>query len=215
MRSAVLILFVLASCATLSSPPTTRPSSPQNPFEIYVIRHRFHTGIAMAKVHLPEAMSALKRDFDRFEFVEIGFGDRAFYMAPEDSAWLGIRALLWRNDAVLHVAGFNGPPELEFNQHEIVGAVLNSQQMSALAKYMAESLAEGTILKSGLYGNSYFYPANGSFHLFNTCNVWTATALERAGLGIDSTWAITSRSVLDQLAQIGFIIRGEEEGLAH
>ncbi len=36
----------------------------------------------------------------------------------------------------------------------------------------------GETVARGLYQDSWFYPAHGRFHLFNTCNTWTARIRE-------------------------------------
>lgn len=51
-------------------------------------------------------------------------------------------------------------------------------------------------LGPGLYGDSRFYPARERFHLFNTCNVWTARALRAAGLPFAP--AVTAEGVMAQ-----------------
>ena len=52
---------------------------------------------------------------------------------------------------------------------------------AALACVLLSALPAAA-LGPGLYGDSRFYPAWESFHLFRTCNVWTAQALRAAGL---------------------------------
>ena len=58
-------------------------------------------------------------------------------------------------------------------------------------------------LAAGLYGDSRFYPARGHFHLFNTCNVWTARALQAAGLPMQPRLAVTASALIDQAARHG------------
>ena len=50
----------------------------------------------------------------------------------------------------------------------------------------------------GLYGknNSFFYMANGEFHLFNNCNTWVASAIQSTGIGLDSTGIVTADNLL-------------------
>jgi len=69
-----------------------------------------------------------------FEHLEVGWGDRAYYMAPEGSLWLGARALLWPTPGVLHVAAFNGPPERYFAEAAVVElAIAAARPRSACA----------------------------------------------------------------------------------
>jgi hypothetical protein len=60
-------------------------------------------------------------------------------------------------------------------------------------------------LGSGLYGDSRFYPARETFHLFNTCNVWTARALRSAGLPVRD--AITTEGLMAQVRRLGRVVQ--------
>jgi len=61
--------------------------------------------------------------------------------------------------------------------------------------------ATGKIIRlgRGLYGDSRFFAANGKFHLFRTCNVWTGQALAIAGCQTDA--GITASSVMASAKQ--------------
>ena len=48
----------------------------------------------------------------------------------------------------------------------------------------------------GIYGNSQFYIANGSYGALNTCNRWTASALQAAGINTAPRMSLTASSVL-------------------
>jgi len=51
-------------------------------------------------------------------------------------------------------------------------------------------------LASGLGANSLFYPARGKFHLFNTCNSWTARALKAAGYPLGMLDPVTADELI-------------------
>ncbi|HEU0204153.1 MAG TPA: DUF2459 domain-containing protein, partial [Burkholderiaceae bacterium] len=58
-----------------------------------------------------------------------------------------------------------------------------------------------------LYGDGRFYGSRESFHMFKTCNVWTAARLNEAGVPIGSP--LTAGSLLAQLRPHAKVIRGE------
>ena len=51
-------------------------------------------------------------------------------------------------------------------------------------------------MNHGIYGDSQFYKAKGEFHIFNTCNKWTAKGLESAGMNISTTFKLTASSIM-------------------
>ena len=51
----------------------------------------------------------------------------------------------------------------------------------------------------GIYGDSQFYTGVGRYQLFNTCNKWTAKALNSGGYHLDPTFKLTSSSVMSSL----------------
>ena len=55
-------------------------------------------------------------------------------------------------------------------------------------------------MNPGIYGNSQFYKAKGDFHIFNTCNKWTAKGLESAGMKISTTFKLTAGSIMNYLS---------------
>ena len=61
---------------------------------------------------------------------------------------------------------------------------------------------KGEPIKSGkdFYGASRFYHANGTFHMFNNCNTWSAEAINSSGFPI-SKYTFSAPGVLYQLKQ--------------
>jgi hypothetical protein len=51
----------------------------------------------------------------------------------------------------------------------------------------------------GIYPFSLFYPATGRFHLFNTCNSWTAQALTATGLGASLGGVNTAEDLVSRI----------------
>ena len=54
-------------------------------------------------------------------------------------------------------------------------------------------------LGPGLYGHSRFYASRERFHLFKTCNVWVATALQAAGVQVTPALTLTTERLMVQL----------------
>jgi len=183
---------------------------------IYVVSHGWHTGIVMRRSDVPAGLWPERADFPEAEYLEVGWGDRAYYMAPAFDLWITIKAGLWPTASALHVVGFSGPIMGYFPRSDIVELELSARRLEPLVRLIHDSHArEGAErvapLRRGLYGNSRFYPSGERFHLFNTCNVWTARALRAAGFPISTPLALTAAGVLGQVRQFGRCLRCNTE----
>ena len=92
-----LALAVLAcGCAAQSNPGTLPGADAQaTTHRVHVVRHGWHSGIVVRAADVPMQAWPARREFADAEYLEVGWGDRAYYQAPDPSAWLGLRALLW------------------------------------------------------------------------------------------------------------------------
>jgi uncharacterized protein (TIGR02117 family) len=165
------------------------------------------------RTDVPQGLLPELLDFDTYDFVEIGWGERDFYMDAGDSTLLAIKAMLWPNDSVMHLVGVNGDLAATFRHSSIVRVELSEAGFDALCRYLDASFARpvgharAQRLGEGLYGPSSFYEAHGTFHVFNVCNKWTAKALRAAGTPL-RTWHVLSASdVLDQVAKFGTVVQ--------
>ena len=107
----LLALVVLASgCAVQSNPGALSAADAQATMHrVHVVRHGWHSGIVVRAAEVPLQAWPARREFADAEYLEVGWGDRAYYQAPDPSAWLGLRALLWPTAGVLHMVAFSGP----------------------------------------------------------------------------------------------------------
>jgi uncharacterized protein (TIGR02117 family) len=167
---------------------------------IHVLDHAYHASVVLpVKVildrarflELPNIAAALK-DFERFEWVEIGWGDEGFYRHVPSLSLKAIphvlRALLLPGNAsVLHVVGFDGDPLHVFNRSDRVQLPISREGLDRMTKALDRSFRvdlQGVpvLLGPGLYGPSAFFAAKEKYHLFNVCNHWLAKLLAEAGL---------------------------------
>ena len=94
---------------------------------------------------------------------------------------MALRAVLRPNPSVLQVVPFGDPPRRYFANSEIVEVRTDDAGYSAALGLIAATFKPDLErLGRSLYGEGWFYRAEGSFHLFNTCNTWVASVLERA-----------------------------------
>jgi len=148
---------------------------------LYVVGHGWHSGIVVERADLVSRVPALAADIGREGYVEVGWGEERFYQAPDATLAMGLRAVLQRNASVLHVVPFTGPPRGYFAQSEVIEVRTDEPGYSAALDFIAATFKPGIErLGPSRYGQGGFYRAEGSFHLFNTCNSWVAGVLEKA-----------------------------------
>ena len=80
--------------------------------------------------------------------------------------------------SVLHIVGFRTPPTTYFAASKVI---------EQLAKYIDNAFARDM------------------FHLFNTCNVWTARVLRNAGLAVHDS--ITIEGLMAQTRRLGSVVQ--------
>ena len=204
-RVLLVLLAAVSGCST--SPEPTKPveqgqSSSSQP--VYIVSHGWHTGIVYPRERLLEYAPALKKRFPAGKYLEIGWGDKGFYEAQEITAGITLKALFWATETVVHVVAVARSPFVSFPNSEVRQLCLDQPRIESLGRFLAGSFAldqanEIVAARKGIYGDSEFYPGVGNFHLFNTCNKWTAKGLKSAGFEINTTLKLTASSILDYL----------------
>lgn len=198
MRMVVALLaIVLTAC---SSAPTLVSAEATADRYVYVVNHGWHTGIVLATVDIPPGAWPVAEKFMRARYIEVGWGDRVYYTDPDAGLGTASRAALIGGPGVLHLVGLDQSPRQAFPGSEVVALPVSVAGLERLVAYVADSFAHddaGRAIDFGgsLYGAGRFYASRERFHLFKTCNVWTAWALQAAGLPIGT--AITAGSLMD------------------
>lgn len=199
----VLLIGALTACAGVSSLPPT-DIGPRT-HTVHVMSNGWHTAIVVWRADmvvtgvLPEA-----DDFPGAAFLEFGWGDQEYYPASDKSASMALRAALTPSPAVMHMAGLDRAPGLIYPDDEVVSLALTKGEFANLASSVARSFRRSggnpaEPVSPGLYPNSKFYPAHGSFYLFNTCNTWTAKQLREAGVDLSPAGVITADDLMTRL----------------
>ena len=205
----ILTSFIIFSFALLTG--CTKPVSeiyPPDPERtdnktVYIVNHGLHTGIALSKKDSSPYMHSFD-DFKHSRYLEIGLGDEIYYQTEPNTLWMGIRALFWPTNSVLHVAALQTDPVAYFSDSKVVQLKLSQQGFIRLVNFIDKSFAldeKGEIIKlgNGLYGTSSFYRAEGTFHLFNNCNTWSARTIQSSGFPIETCCVFTADEIMYQL----------------
>ena len=152
---------------------------------------------------MPEVLFPEKQGFQEKKYLEIGWGDAGFYQSRHYTLALTARALLAPGKSVVHVVGFDPPPEQAFPRANIVLLHLPVRKFYDLLHFVDSSVDRASRERAlrrgpGRYGTSFFYDGRNSYHLFRTCNNWVVHALARAGLPVQTTLTLSTTAAMDQ-----------------
>lgn len=187
-----------------------RPGEPT--VTIHVVGHGWHTGIVVRRDDIPPEAWPEHARFHGARFLEVGWGDRAFYQSPDPGMGLALKAAFASGGSVLHVAGFDRSPAEHFQGAEIIAVELSGRGLEALTRFISRAYARDPAgqpveLGPGLYPSSRFYSATGRYSLLYTCNNWVAEALQAGGCSITPAWAVTANNLLSQAVRCGRAVR--------
>ncbi len=197
-------LFLLLACGVVRA---DTPSAAEECRTVYVADHGWHTGLIVLAQDFQPRDSLRTTFFDDKRWIEVGWGDAAFYQAEETSYLLAVRALFAPTDAVMHVYAFDGTPTANFSNSTVKPVRMTAAGYRKMLAFVWGEFtrdADGAPIPTtrGLYGRSHFFKGEGTYSLARTCNTWTAEALQAGGVDIDPSKATTSGGVMDQIAAL-------------
>ncbi|WP_139956011.1 TIGR02117 family protein [Flavicella sediminum] len=134
-------------------------------------------------------------------YVGFGWGDKGFYLNTPTwsdlTAKTAFKAAFGFGGTALHTTYYQ---KISTSDH-CVQLQLTEQQYKTLCQYILNSALQKNnafipIDTNANYGNhDAFYEATGTYHLFNTCNTWTNTALKKSGQNA-CLWTVTANQLL-------------------
>jgi len=199
--------------ACVSPPVGLYPPERDEPFKtIYLVSHGWHAGIVVRRMDIPAGIWPQQNEFPQAEYLEVGWGDKDYYMTPQPHLGITLKAGLLPTASVLHIVGFNGPVTHYFPHSEVIRIDLSVAGFERLCSYIESSYAgdaagESQPLGPALYGNGRFYLSRETYHAFNTCNVWTARALRAAGCPLTPATTLTVDTLMARAAALGNIVQ--------
>lgn len=206
-RSLLAMSFLILLVACSGEP---RPATPPDRFQgrganpVFIISHGWHTGVMLQAPAAQQRIPQLATDFGDIAYLEFGWGERDFYEAADPGVLAALRAV-FPGASVVHVVGIEDLSSWYLADAGVVKLCLNSDELAALLDFLAGSFelsAEGEVLPRGRsQAMGRFYNGAGRYHLANTCNVWTARALQSIGMKLSSGNKLTAGSVMKYLDQ--------------
>lgn len=195
-------LFGLSAC---TAGPAVPPDAGPPTRAVHVVSNNWHTGIVVPRAAiLATGLMPEAGDFPDAAYLTFGWGDRDYYPAPEATVGMALGAALVPTPAVMHVEASPGPPAPVPGGREVLRVPLSDSGLDALVAAIAADFerpegAPARLIAPGLGADSGFYPARGSFHLFNTCNTWTARMLRAGGVDIAPAGVVSASDLTARL----------------
>jgi hypothetical protein len=130
---------------------------------------------------------------------EWGYAERSWYLEGKTGVSGVVRALFWPTEGVVEVGQYDRvwaertpqPPS------DLFSFRLTEEGYQRFQQHLRATLLSEKPVVS--FGQSVFYPAKRSYHLFHTCHQFAALALREAGLPISPFWAFNRTSLVWQL----------------
>ena len=203
MKASVILwvagAILLSACASpVQSLQPTTPDSP--PRTILVSLDTWHAMIAFP-TDTPHA------------YEEWGYAERAWYLEDQQGLSGIVRALFWPTEGVVEIGHYDRvwvdrtpqPPA------ELFLFRVSDESYQQLRRHLRGTISIETPIAS--VGQSSFYPAARSYHLFHTCHQYAAHALHESGLPISPFWAFNRTSFSCQLRRAVKLIEDQRTGV--
>jgi len=203
--AAVLVILLTGIHTAPFSVVDSIDEASDKPHTVYVVGHGWHTGVVIPADAVFAKLPQLQQRFAGASRIEVGWGDAGFYQNPKPTAAIALRAMFTPSPTVMHVVAVPNDVVSYFPASTVKPLMLSESQLQSLLSFVASSFAEqkGDLvsLTKGIYGNSQFYQATGSYYVMNTCNKWTAKALKSAGVKVWPYAMLTAESVLSAVPE--------------
>ena len=178
-----LLVWGLVLAVQCDQPKVEAVEDASGPHTVYVVRHGWHAGLVLPRTALEEGAWPVLNDFPAAEYVEVGWGEAAYYPDPDAGPGTLLRAGLWPTASVLHIASFDLPVTDAFPRHDIAAIAVSDSGLHQLSAFIQQSLdgSRPDPVARGRYYTGAFYPSPLPYHGLNNCNQWAAAALHAAG----------------------------------
>ena len=208
----LLLIIFLIDCSGYST-PVVNDHDQDSKKTIYLVGHGWHAGIVLRHSDISDKLWPEINDFTDAEYLEIGWGDMDYYQIPDPHVGIIIKAALLPSSSVLHIVGFNDPVADYFPHSEVIELQLSDSGFVKMIQRIAathsrDEKGNPIILGPGLYGDSLFYCSIETYHIFKTCNIWTAKTLRTAGLPVKP--AIRVEGLMSQAGKLEKVVQSKQ-----
>ena len=191
--------LIFAGCAVRKQPDVRARSGPLDQ-SVYLVNNDWHTGLAVRKDAVQSVWPV--KDFPSADFLEVGWGNNRFYRAQKTNVLLAAQAA-FPSESAMQVVGVKGSVASFFRGDEVLQVRISAEEVRRLCAFIGgyfqrDAHGQPVYLGPGVCGpTSRFYGSVGRYSIGTTCNVWTAQALQAAGLPVRP--AMTAEGLASQV----------------
>lgn len=184
--------------------------APEKGIEVFLISNGVHADICLPLANNDTLWSKYfdVKDFSTLKnkpkYILLGWGDKDFFLHTPTWADLTVKtafkASFIPSSAALHVSYLTDDPQLsETTKSFKINKVSLKKIEHYIISYVQLKNNSPILIDCCRYPNVHdnFYEANGTYHLFKTCNNWTNNVIKEAGVKT-SIWAPFDSSILYQ-----------------
>jgi uncharacterized protein (TIGR02117 family) len=213
----LLLAVAAAGCGSRAAvvwpPAQDHLLAPDHLKDVWVARRGWHTYIAVARADVDPAVWPESRDLGDVAYLEVGWGDRDFFPKTRPSVWDALDPVVRRTPAALHVGGFDRPPAEAFADSDVVHLRVSAEGFTRLTRFVHEHYVRDAAgapvrLQPGVQPRSWFYLAEGCYHVLTNSNNWTLRALRAAGAPVVPWRALTAGNAIEQAERLGERVDG-------
>jgi uncharacterized protein (TIGR02117 family) len=195
----LLVTANLGACAAHPPPCVSATIPPDN--VVYLMKHGWHTDIAIPSDELRGNMTVFQRIFPGAEIFVIGFGKRTFMTSRVHTSG-DLVVGPFPGPGLVLVTALSAPPDVAYDDGLMARLTLPPGGAEGLSDFVWKTLkTEHGVpqeMRPGFYPGSIFYLTETRYAGTRTCNTWTADALRAAGLHIDPAGDIFSGQTMSQ-----------------
>ena len=204
-------LYLLSSVACKYITVNNNYKAPQEGVEVFIVSNGVHADICLPLIKEDYLWSnyfgveSFKTLTKQPKYISFGWGDKGFFLDTPTWADLTIstalKAAFVPSETAIHVSYLEYKPKLS---EKIKSFMVTKTTFKKLQDYIVSYIklkdGKSQLIDCCRYPNVHdnFYEANGSYHLFRTCNVWTNQVLINAGIKT-AIWTPFDSGILAQL----------------
>lgn len=179
--------------------------------DIYVASISWHTGIIVPAEVFPDSIWP-GTNYSKFEYLEIGWGDKDFYQTVKFNPWYAFKAIFWPTNTALHVYPLaDNTMSNHYFDTKVVKLQVEEKELLRLRDFILSHFKfddQGKLINSaeGIYYNSRFFTGSSKYFFPKNSNVWAAMGLKRAGVPIFPILYQTTGMVLNRADNFGKVV---------
>jgi uncharacterized protein (TIGR02117 family) len=181
--------------------------------KVYLVNKSWHTGFIFSTSSIATSQIGALKIFDDYKYVDIGWGDAAFYMTPEFDTENALKAVLVPTKSVIRIEGYNVAIEDIASWNDFtIELQMNDDMFNNFCEFIENSFSRDTndkyiVSKTLRDGKIRFFRSDLKYHGLNTCNTWAAKALKYSGFDISTFMIITAGQLYNASVEHGRIIK--------